>query len=97
MSDNLRLSVRDEAGTLREIFARIGARVVTGGKISDGVRYAASFTDGATRQEPAPPDWDTCDLSLLRDYAVYGYDFRVRAEALRRIEARVSLIAVGGE
>jgi hypothetical protein len=95
MSDN-RLSVRDEAGTLREIFARIGARVVTGGGISDGVRYAASFTDGATRNDLEPLDWDDCTLAELRVLAVHGYDFRVRAEALHRVEERIKNLTTQG-
>lgn len=84
---NPRLSVRDVTGELRDTFARIGARVEVGGDMAAGVRYAAAFTDGATRQELPAMDWDECDLGTLRTLAVFGCDCFVRAEAVRRIEA----------
>jgi hypothetical protein len=85
---NPRLSVADVSGELRATFARIGARVETGGSIAAGVRYASSLADGETRRESAPIDWEKETIESLRVFAVCGYDFRIRAAALAEIEYR---------
>ena len=87
---NPRLSVRDESGELRATFARIGARVETGGSIAAGVRYASSLADGFTRQERGPVDWKAEPIESLRTLVVYGYDHYTRAAALAEIERRLS-------
>lgn len=88
VAQNPRLSVADVSGELRATFARIGARVETGGGIAAGVRYASSLADGETRRENAPVDWEKEPIKSLRTLAVYGYDFRTRAAALAEIEYR---------
>jgi len=86
---NPRLSVRDESGELRATFARIGARVETGGNIAAGVRYASSLADGFTRQERGPVNWEAEPTESLRTLCVYGYDHYTRAAALAEIERRL--------
>ena len=88
---NPRLSVRDADGVLRKTFARIGARIETGGGLTAGVRYAAALADGETRREFQPLDWAACALDELRTLGVHGDDYRVRAAALAEIEKRLAL------
>lgn len=86
-AQNERLSVRDADGKLRALFGQIADRIGQAG-VAEGVRYAATFTDGATRQAVNVIDYVSCTLDELRTLAVHGYDFRVRAAALAEIEER---------
>lgn len=81
------LTVRDSDRSLRTIATRISKRM-NGKDYASGVRYALGFTDAAQKICTAPIDYANAPLDLLRDYAVNGYDFTVRAPALAEIERR---------
>lgn len=46
------------------------------------------FTAGYEKSVSKPIDYAAAPLDLLRDYAVHGYDFTIRAPALAEIERR---------
>lgn len=83
------LPIRDPDGTLRAQAARISKRLNGSSDYAAGVRYALGFTDAAQKICSEPIDFATAPLDLLRDYAVNGYDFTVRAPALAEIERRL--------
>lgn len=55
---------------------------------SDALRFAVDFTAAAFKSVSKPIDYTTAPLDLLRDYAIHGYDFTIRAPALAEIERR---------
>jgi len=48
------------------------------------------FTAGFEKSLSKPIDYRTAPLDVLRDYAVHGYDFTIRAPALAEIERRLT-------
>lgn len=79
--------IYDADGKIRSAAARIGKRSGVGGT-TGAIRYAVNFVDAAQKTVSAPIDYASAPLDLLRDYAVHGYDFTIRAPALAEIERR---------
>lgn len=82
------LNVRDTSGDLHAAAARISKALTGTIDYSAGVVHALSFTDTYYRRISKPIDYATTPIDVLRDYAVHGYDFTIRAPALAEIERR---------
>lgn len=81
-----RINVTDPA--LRATLVEITQMDRTATSITQAIRNSANHYSGYVRIRTAPIDYTGASIDLLRDYAVYGYDFTVRAAALAEIEQR---------
>jgi hypothetical protein len=82
------MNIRDADGTLRKQAAAIGKWKDGKANSSAGTRAAIRFMTQYLRSEETPIDYAAAPMDVLRNYAVFGYDFTVREPALAEIERR---------
>jgi len=80
------MNIRDADGTLRKQAAAIGKWKDGKTNSSAGARAAIRFMTQYIKTYSEPIDWSGAPMAVLRNYAVYGYDFTVREPALEEIE-----------
>lgn len=87
-STSKKLTMRDPRGELHAAAARISRAMTGNTDYSAGVTHALTFADQYYKRLSKPIDYAATPLDVLRDYAVHGYDFTIRAPALAEIERR---------
>lgn len=83
------LVIRDADGDLHQQAAAISQWLNGGIDYANGTRAALGFMSQYIRSLTKPIDYASAPLDLLRDYAIHGYDFTIRAAALTEIERRI--------
>lgn len=85
------LNARDPRGDLHAKAAAISEALTGEVDYTAGLIHALSFTAEYYRNLRKPINYATAPLDLLRDYAVHGDDFPIRAAALEEIERRYQM------
>lgn len=84
------LVIRDADGTWHNYAADVSQALNGTVDYTAGTQHALAFTAGYYKHLSKTIDYTTAPLDLLRDYAIHGYDFTIRAAALAEIERRIT-------